>query len=76
MLQILYQAMGILIIITCLLVLVWGYFFGKETDRMMKEYTDKKERLDKILRSPYTIKQTEFNPGVWIATSTAAHQIP
>lgn len=49
--------------------IIWGYYFGKETDRMRKEYLDRQERLNKIREEQinWAPRQVEFNPGKWIS---------
>lgn len=66
--QILYKTLAILMMFLGLYTIVWGYFFSRETDRLWKEYRDRKERIDKAInKGGWTPRRAEFNPGSWIS---------
>lgn len=64
--QILYQMLGVTMIVFVLVFLWWAHVFGKETKRMLEEALRKRRVLDcHTLSAANTLK--DFKPGGWIA---------
>jgi len=60
--QILYQMLGVTMIVFVLVFLWWAHLFGKETKRMMDEVLEKRS----VIGSEPTLTVSEFNPGGYV----------
>lgn len=60
--KILYQMLGVTMIVSTIVFLWWAHLFGRETKRMMDEVLEKR----RAAKPGYTPTASEFNPGKWV----------